>query len=262
LHSDRSVAVRRVAFGEFADWKDMLVSDLDTRFAASFVDLAQIDPAAFDAVVPLQLFHYEPLARHGAMRGRKFFHPSPQTVSLCDDKLALAAFLTAQGFGRFVPPPRAPGAPYPYLRKRRRGWNGEHCRIVNGPQDETDPDDEEWFAQAFVPGHYEFATHILRAGGHIRYASTFAYKMATPTSIKGAHDKPRETLFMRGCNYLSLFAEILARLDYEGTACIDYKVFDGRPILFEVNPRCGSSLCQDVNAYLDAYLAALEKTGH
>jgi hypothetical protein len=223
--------------------------------------LSQIRLEDFDAVIPLQIKHYEPLVRHPELRGRKFFHPSDEAIALCDDKLRLNEFLIAQGFANFVPSPRTSGPPYPYVRKRRRGWWGLHCDIVTGVEEERDLDltDDAWFAQPFVPGEIEFATHILRVGGQIRYASTFAHKMATPGLVKGAHHTPLNTHFTPGCIYLDLFSEIMARLKYEGTACIDYKVVSGQPVLFEINPRFGGSLCEDITAHLDAYLGSLDR---
>jgi hypothetical protein len=253
--------VRRVAFGDFASWAELIRPNLDARYAPSFVDLSQVRLEDFDAVIPIQLTHYTPLFRHPELRGLKFFHPSPEVVSLCDDKLRLTQFLIAQGFASFVPPLRSSGAPYPYVRKKREGWWGMHCHIVRSPQDECGLDltDDTWFSQALVPGQAEFATHILRVRGQIRYASTFIYEMATPEFVKGAVANPFRTGFMPGCVYLDLFSEILARLEYEGTACIDYKIVDGQPVVFEINPRFGGSLSSDVTAYLDAYLGALAR---
>jgi predicted ATP-grasp superfamily ATP-dependent carboligase len=258
-NSDTAQPALRVAFGDFDNWEKQIRQNLDARYAPSFVDLARTRLKDFDAVVPLQIRHYASLARHPELRGTKFFHPSPEVTSLCDDKLRLAQFLIAQGFPGHVPKLRSPGGPYPYVWKKRHGWWGMHCHIVKGSQDEQDLDltDSDWFAQEFVPGEVEFATHLLRVGGQIRYSSTFAHKMATSAFVNGAQDTPLHSTFFQGCHYLELFADILVRLDFEGTACFDYKVADGRPILFEINPRFGGSLCSDVTAYLDAYLGSL-----
>jgi hypothetical protein len=191
--------VRRVAFGNFATWTDSIRRDLDARYTPSFLDLSLIRLEDFDAVIPLQIAHYDPLFSRPELRGIKFLHPSLEVVHLCDDKLRLTQFLIAEGFGDYVPRMRAPGAPYPYVLKRRQGWWGLHCHIVNGVEDEHDLDlslnlsDDAWFAQEFVTGEAEFATHILRAGGKIRYASTVAYEMATPSGVKGAPDTPIQT---------------------------------------------------------------------
>jgi hypothetical protein len=251
--------VCRVGFGHCGGWAENIRPNLDARYAPSFVDLAEAHLEDFDAVIPMQIEHYGPLARHPELRGHKFFHPSPEVVGLCHDKLTLTRFLIAEGFSSFVPRLRSSGAPYPYVWKRRRGFWGAHCHIVKGPQDERtlDLSDGASFAQALVPGRVEFATHVLRAGGQVRYVSTFAYQMAGPSLVLGEHQKPLLTRFIRGSAHLDLFSEILVRLAYEGTVCFDYKVADGQPLLFEINPRYGGSLSADVTAYLDAYVGAL-----
>jgi hypothetical protein len=258
----RTVTVRRVAVGDFRGWSAGFQAGLTPKYVATFARLQDIRPEGFDAVVPLQLDHYDALARWPHLRGRKFFHPSPEAVSLCDDKLALARFLVAEGFADHVPPSRSPGPPYPYVWKRRSGFWGLHCHIVTGPADEArlDLTDEAWFAQDYVGGEIEHATHVLLAGGQVRYASTFTYEMAGPGIVKGADQTPRVTWFHRGADHLDLFAAILSRIGYEGVACLDYRMVNGRPVLFEINPRFGSSLLADSSAYLDAYLGALAPT--
>jgi len=260
---DTTKPALRLAFGDFENWEQDIRKNLDARYTASFVDLSQIRLQEFDAVIPLQLHHYAPLLRYPTLRGVKFFHPPPQVVALCDDKLRLAEFLIAEGFAQHVPRLRCSGASYPYVWKKRHGWWGMHCHIVNQPEQEHGLDlaDPEWFAQDFVPGEVEYATHILRVNGEIRYASTFVHRMATSSYVNGAQDTPLRSNMFHGCQYLNLFSDILERLNFEGTACIDYKVVDGRPVLFEINPRFGGSLCADVTAYVDAYLKSLARPG-
>jgi hypothetical protein len=49
-----------------------------------------------------------------------------------------------------------------------------------------------------------------------------------------------------------LFAEILKKLDYKGTCCFNFKIEDGAPRIFEINPRFGGSLWRNINACLNA----------
>jgi hypothetical protein len=81
--------------------------------------------------------------------------------------------------------------------------------------------------------------------------------MASAALVNGVKDSPLHSGFMRGCIYLDLFSEILARLEFEGTACFDYKIVNGKPVIFEINPRFGGSLCSDITGYLDAYVGSL-----
>jgi hypothetical protein len=249
----------RIAFGDFPAWTSLIRPNLGPRYAAEFLDLERAPLDEFTAVIPVQLLHYEPLRRHPEWQGRKFIIPCRDTVALCDDKLRCAEALIAAGFAAQVPRLRGPGAPYPYMRKRRHGWWGMQCQIIDGPGDETaiDPNDPAWFCQECVDGPFEFATHVLRAQGEIRYASTVAYKMASRTFIKGSRDTPVHTRLLPGCAHRELFGAILECLGFEGTACIDYKIVEGAPVIFEINPRFGGSLSLDITRYLDAYVAAL-----
>lgn len=252
-------AAIKVAFGDFADWAARIRQNLDARYAPSFVDLAATDLDAYDVIIPLGRMQYDALVRRPDLRGRKFLHPSAHATALCHDKLALIRFLIAEGFGDIVPPVRAPGPPYPYIWKRRESGFGRHCHVVDGPQAEEGHDlaDPEWFAQSLASGTMEFATHVLRAGGQIRYVSTFAYEMGGAAVVNGERHYPRSIRFQRDCRYRDLFGEILARLDYEGVACFDFKSANGVPQIFEINPRFGASLSLDMTAYVDAYVAAL-----
>ncbi len=252
----------RIAFGAFPDWSGFIADALEPRFTPSFVELDVAPLDTFDAVVPLQLHHYPPLARRPDLRGRKFLHPSPQVVELCDDKLALNRFLIAEGFEGFIPPLRPPGPPYPYIWKQRQGYFGLHCRVIAGPEDEAGLDltDEAWFAQALSLGAVEYATHLLRASGRLRYALTVTYQMAGGDLVRGGVQAPLDNAMARGSPCLDVFAAILERLDYEGVACFNYKLAGGRPMIFEINPRYGGSLTGDVNGFLDAYLAALDRS--
>jgi predicted ATP-grasp superfamily ATP-dependent carboligase len=250
---------KRIAFGAMPFWEQAIRDNLAPRYQPSFVDLAEVDPDDYDAVVPLQLMHYAPLERFADLLGRKFLHPSAATVALCDDKRALAEFLIANGFGDHVPQLRSAGPPYPYVWKRRRGWWGEHTYIVKNPADEEalDLKDSDWFAQQVIPGNVEFATHLLRVGGAIKYVSTFVHLMASPLVVQGARQVALRSTLVRGCEHLAVFSAMLERLGFAGTACIDYKIVDGKPVVFEINPRFGASLCADVTAYVDAYVGAL-----
>jgi hypothetical protein len=255
-----TTAARRIAFGGFADWEPTVRYNLDARYSPVFVDLAEARLDDFDAVVPRPFEHYRFLAQRPDLRGRKFFHPSPHAVALCGDKLGLIRFLKAEGLDDCVPPLRSPGAPYPYIWKRRFGAFGRECHVVDGPGAERNLDlnDDDWFAQTLTHGSVEYTAHILRTDGVVRYASTFIFEMAGEALIRGEPNAPIDKYFSRSCDHLDLFSEILSRLDYEGVACFNYKLARERPLIFEINPRFGGSLCNDVTAFLDAYVAALQ----
>lgn len=248
----------RLVFGTFPDFQPAIAANLDhARFDADFHSLST--PFAVDAALPLALEHYERLRGWPGAARDVAIYPTAAAAGVCEDKLALVDFLTGRGLEQAVPARREPGPPYPYVLKRRIGYWGRHAHVVRDAAQEAtlDAGPADWFAQDFIPGATEYAAHILRDGGRIWYASTVCYELGRPDAVLGAHARPVRMTLTRGCVHLRGFAEILAALDYEGTACIDYKLVDGTPKIFEINPRFGASLAHDVNAYLDCYLDAL-----
>ena len=132
-----------IAIGDFADWSARIRANLDAHYTPDFVDLSVADFDAYDVIIPLARRHAEALGRRPDLKGRKFLHPSPETVALCHDKLALTRFLIAEGFGDFVPPLRAPGATeragvqrFEQLigPKRRRHGAARRCSFSSGPR--------------------------------------------------------------------------------------------------------------------------------
>jgi len=47
---------------------------------------------------------------------------------------------------------------------------------------------------------------------------------------------------------------------YTGCACFNYKLIEGTPAIFEINPRVGGSFSRVADDYLSGYLAAIERS--
>lgn len=45
------------------------------------------------------------------------------------------------------------------------------------------------------------------------------------------------------CEFLGLFSDILNLIDFNGLFCFNFKIVDDVPMIFEINPRLGWSLC-------------------
>jgi predicted ATP-grasp superfamily ATP-dependent carboligase len=60
---------------------------------------------------------------------------------------------------------------------------------------------------------------------------------------------------MSKCSYIDIFSDLLNAIGFEGLCCIDYKVKNGIPYIFEINPRFGGSL----SFYFFSFLRHLNK---
>ncbi len=254
--------MKHIAFGRHDDWTRWIGACIDrTRYRASAGPLDTLDPHEFDAIVPLRIDHYRELERHAPWRGARFIAPDLAVADLCDDKPAVAARLIERGFARHVPEIYLDSPIYPYIRKRCRGEFGVGSQMVASLSDapDTTHDDAGWFNQAAVAGQLERALHILRIDGRTHYFQGFEYDMNGPFEIRGVHGKPKAMRRHDGSTALALFEPMLDALGFAGTCCIDYKMRDETPMVLEINPRFGGSLINDIDRYLDAYIAALSR---
>lgn len=248
------MACRAVLFGYYPRWTALISTHLDHQlFAPSFAALDRVDPERFDAVLPLRIEHYAQL-RAARLRGPcRAIIPDEDVIALCDDKLTLSRRLIALGFGAHIPALYGDAPRFPCIAKPRSGEFGAGCRILHSPG-ATPPG---CFLQAFVPGTDEFAIHVLRVAGRIRYFGTVRYVMPQPMMVRGESHRPDRLEPVNGDAIRPLIDRILAALAFEGTCCVNLKFDNGAPMILEINPRFGASLSYDATRYALAYCDAL-----
>jgi predicted ATP-grasp superfamily ATP-dependent carboligase len=169
--------------------------------------------------------------------------PSMEAISLCDDKYLLNQKLAANGFDAFVPR-MGDNQTYPYILKKRIDAWGVNTHVVSSAEQEkafsdkiADPD---YFKQQLITGPFEYATHIIFKDGRIVCSLNVEYKFSKERPIKGK-DHPVYSRLC-SCPYLDLFSQVLSCIGFEGLCCVNYKVLENRPYIFEINPRFGLSL--------------------
>ena len=258
------MARKRVLFGANRNWEPVIRARLDAgRYDCAFADFRTADISLYDLVVPLQLRDYVGLRQQvGAARGRAIF-PSADVVELCHDKLRFNQFVATSSLGWSIPPvlDRVPCRP-PFIVKRRKDVNGENTRLAQTLADcegvRATLEDSAYFAQSYVPGDVEFATHILVRSGEPLYHLNIVYQMDGGHYVKNKKCKPLALVANRDESNLSFFLSVLDLIGYDnGTCCFDYKIVDGTVRILELNPRCGGSLREGLNDYLGAYESAV-----
>ncbi|RVT97673.1 hypothetical protein EOD42_07610 [Rhodovarius crocodyli] len=208
-----------------------------------------------DVVVPLTLFDRQCLeGRHSP----NAIVPTAASEALCHDKLAFNLAVMEAGLGKHIPAIVEVPDSFPVILKRRRDAWGEHSRILHGlPPSALDP--AEHFLQAYIPGNEEWATHLLLRNGQVMFEATIRYEMPLGPYVKGIRmGELRSEWQTDETPHLECFQRILQAVGFtEGTCCFDYRVHEGVPLVFELNPRFGGSLMGQIGPYLDAYRAAL-----
>jgi len=226
-----------------------------TRHEVAFGEFTPESVARYDLLVPLTI---RDLDRLNAMRPLIEKNPLPipsaECVRLCDDKTLLNRFLIEKGFGEFIP--RTEGDfEYPYLLKKRIDEGGRDTTFVTSREQESELLSalamEDYFRQEIVPGKFEYASHVLLWEGRIRRSLSFRYELKEELSVKRKVFPIEQKMIP--CPFPDLFASILGAVGFEGLCCIDYRIWDGRPLIMEINPRFGGSL----RLYFFSYIRSL-----
>lgn len=247
---------RRIAFSEQEAWEPVLRRaftgwPVDLVFAR-FADLTLED---FDLVVPLNVGDALWLTAQADFNSRNAIPVAPaDVIETCDDKKAFEDAITAAGLGIHVPS-RAERTTYPYVLKKRRDHSSISTRII---RDEADEErlgplarDPEYFTQDLIRGRREYATHINFMAGEVVSELTVEFTFSIDHGIK----LKDPVLFQRyvRCPDLLPMEAMLRALRYEGLCCFNYKLSNGRIVVFELNPRFGGTLCP----YFFAFVGAL-----
>ncbi len=217
------------------------------QFLPHTVTFADINPETIiehDLVIPLHIkdILYLNEVRH-LIKNNAIPLPSTECVQLCDDKYIFAQTLIANDFGDYIPQING-DLPYPFFIKKKIDMGGENSFLVENYEQELTLsnmiNNYDYFRQKFVPGEREYATNILFDKQRIVRSVTLEHIYLEHNTINGQVDQ--FAIKMVNCPYLDLFTVILNSIGYEGICCIDYKVINNRPCIFEINPRFGGNL--------------------
>ena len=177
---------------------------------------------------------------------------TPELVSLMADKHQLTQNLITHGFGQYVPKTWTNSADsiLPCVIKRHDLSGGKGVKILKSIKElSTSLSDSEFsgkqcFFQELIPGDAEYVCHIVALKGEILFMKYFEYIMPGPEMIRSWDSQT--TILDRGTelnfNVSMVFKEIVKHLGYSGPCNIDFKLINGHPRIFEINPRLGGSL--------------------
>lgn len=245
----------RILFSEKSDW----AADLHESFHGSGHDIAfgPLTAAAVrraDLVVPLTIQAMLAMGdQPDLVSGNPIPIPARAITELCDDKARLNRVWAEKGFADWIP---AMGVRdrYPYILKRSHDIWGRHSHILRSADDQhryaKELADPAFFTQELVLGTQEYTTHMIRAKGQTPAVLTLQMTFASEAFVKGP-EKPVARAVVDSV-HLPLFNRMLDAIGFEGLCCFNFKERDGRPMVFELNPRMGGTLCRQFASFVAA----------
>jgi len=236
----------KILFSNKQEWKDFINKGFQfTPHVVTFGELSAENFTGYDLVMPLTIRDLKYLNEvHNPAWHNPVPIPSTKTIQLCDDKYLFNQCLIENGFGDFVPKMGGTQT-FPYILKKKIDEWGANTHIILNAQQEQKLSEflshPEYFTQELIAGPTEYATHVFFKDQNIVCAINIKYAFEIGTPIKGKDRAIYEKIC--DCPHLDLFSSILNAIGFEGICCINYKVYDNRPFIIEINPRFGGSLC-------------------
>lgn len=175
--------------------------------------------------------------------------PPKRTLTCFDRKDYFYSFMESNQLQEFIPIGVDVGArdkSYPFILKRVDLSSGIGVSKIQDEQMLSEVLLHSTFmgqdivAQEYVEGDLEYVTHVVCKDGEVVWQTTLEGEVPSETGInKGAFAERMSTL---DPNVLQVFCRIFSLANFSGPACINFKVKDGKPKIFEINPRFGGSL--------------------
>jgi carbamoylphosphate synthase large subunit len=177
---------------------------------------------------------------------------TPELVKLMADKLLLTENLLVNGFAHYVPKTwtNPEDSAFPCILKRRDLNGGQGIRILRSVLDlqealtEFEFQGTQYFFQELVSANEEYVCHLVAMKGEILFSNYFEYGMPHPDVVRRLGGQITFTNFGSNLDYKvsNVFKNIIKHLNYSGPCNIDFKLINGLPKIFEINPRLGGSL--------------------
>jgi len=176
--------------------------------------------------------------------------PNRRAIAALNSKLEFARYTRSVGLTELVPRVFLGGEPpvFPLVVKPSDSTDGRDVHFVDGPEalgrELAEP---RWrgvspVVQERIAGDVDHVTHVVCRAGRILGHLTYRHHLAE-SGIQTAKSIVRSEPGEAQAADLEAFERLLGPLGYDGPATIDWRRRpDGRPVIFEINPRIGGSL--------------------
>lgn len=195
----------------------------------------------YDFAVPIKMSSFERYNREGVDESR-LISPSKDVFELLNNKESFYSHFSNTKLKKYLP--RDGATSFPLIAKPKVGANSEGCELVRTAKELRDKEldnNERFIFEEFIVGNSEYACHAVVDCGKILDHLTIEYVYSSEHPIKGEDLSSRNVVKEK---YLFVLEQFLKEISYSGICCFNYKVRDGVPVVFEINPRIGGSFCE------------------
>jgi predicted ATP-grasp superfamily ATP-dependent carboligase len=241
---------RRIVRGYFVPRKMVVLPEtewevsfrrFDFLFKHKLVFTMSPSECEYDFVVPITVDTYDTFQRE-KVDPRRIISPSRKIITMLNDKDAFHGHFSNTPLVKYLPN-RDPKS-FPLIVKPKIGANSEGCRLISNHVEYSDFKSRmssDFIAEEYLPGNTEYACHVVSNAGRILDHITIEYSYSLPNPIKGKDSFSKRIIKEP---FKDVIEQFLQEIAYSGISCFNYKIRDGLPIIFEINPRIGGSFCE------------------
>jgi hypothetical protein len=238
--------IKNILFSEKEWWNFLLQKGPHANgYNTTFSKFAHTNINSYDLVVPLTIPDLEfCMLNENKLNKNAIPFPSTESFNICNDKIMFGDFMENNGFSEYLPTQITENT-FPFILKKKSDEGGENTFIIKNYFDidlhKEAYNSPEYLKQCIVKGEREYTTHIIIKDGKILNALTIVYIFKNPIYIKG-----KDRYICRNVSknkHIETFEQILQKMNFNGLCCFNYKEVNGVPIVLEINPRFGGSLC-------------------
>ena len=175
---------------------------------------------------------------------------SKETLNIFNDKELFYAFLEENGLGEYYPKIveiTSPTPEFPFIMKRLDMYAGVGVALI------WDQERYEWalnnhrfkghkyIVQEYVEGDLEYVTHVMCKDGEVLWNVTYEGPVPTSGRVNTGPFATNKIVTMEP-EVMDVFRKMFKLANYSGPANVNFKLRNGKPVIFESNPRFGGSM--------------------
>jgi glutathione synthase/RimK-type ligase-like ATP-grasp enzyme len=198
-----------------------------------------------------------------------FYNKNKQTIDLLNDKHKFNTFLKNNNFSNYLPVTYISCInnkqlmhtkyDFPCIYKLCISSGGASSYVIETKSQlfkELLDKTKNYVIQEYISGSYEYSAHMYVLDGIIKFSKFYCTHNDKKNYIQKGRMITYDSVFTP--SYINVIQDIFTKLNYTGFACVDYKLKNNNPKIFEINPRPGATIVSNVEDFNDMIYACID----
>lgn len=178
-----------------------------------------------------------------------------KAIKLLNNKIDFSVFMEENKFNEYIPTTfwrkqrkiqvKCQPLRYPCIFKFAEKYGGDGAMVIKSVYDIhlIYENYDNYIIQEYISSSNEYSGNFYIANDIIKYAIFYMMTNNNKYHIQCGKMEKYTKIKDNGLDFcLDIFTEIFKKLNYNGCACVDFKIYNNKLKIFEINPRFGGTL--------------------